>query len=257
MPDQGDIFGSDQTLTNQTPVINATPTKSDTLSEQVALLVGEGRKYKTVDELAKAYVAADDFMERLKTENATLREDVAKGATLDQVLKRLEGNTQTSTQDQSGKTTPTGLTAKDVAAIVAQQVSGMETQRTHEANLRKADAEMKTLFGEKAQETFAKEASTPEMKQALMALAAVSPDKFVALFRPQATSSGTTDTKTSVNTAALNGLNDSGRGADPTAQEFYSNLRKTKPSVYYSSAMQLQMNKAAQDNPKQFFGRDI
>lgn len=249
-----DIFSSasDQDTQNQTET-NTAVQKVDTLPETVALLVGEGRKYKNVEDLAKAYLAADDFLEKLKGENATLREEVAKGATLNDVLKRLDGS-QTQRPDKDDKTTSSGLSADDVAKIVQQQITGLETARTQAANLKKADAEMKTLFGDKAKEVFEKEASTPEMKKALMSLAAVSPEKFVALFKPQG-GSGSTDSKTSVNTAAMNGTNASGRVADPQCKEFYDELRRKNPRSYYSSSIQLQMNKAAVANPNMFFNR--
>jgi len=39
------------------------------------------------------------------------------------------------------------------------------------------------MFGSKATEVFEKEASTPELRDALIKLAEVSPDKFIAIFK--------------------------------------------------------------------------
>lgn len=254
MPDQGTIFRGDS---SQQQPATTTTTQGDPLPESVALLVGEGRKYKTIEELAKAYVNIDGFAETLKSENAALKEDAKKAATLDEVLKRLEVKADNSTQDQRAQTTQSGLSVADVATIVQQQITGRETQRTQEANLLKADTEMRKLFGDKAEEVFRKEAATPDMKKALMALAAVAPDKFVALFQPATTGGTTTDNSSVVNTAALTGGNVSGRVADPGCKEFYDNLRRTKPAHYYSSAVQSTMNKVAVDNPRHFFNRDL
>lgn len=217
------------------------------------MLVGEGRKYQTVEQLAKAYMQADEFIETLKGENSQLREEVQKGATLDDVMKRLEAKPSGGT-DQSAKTTQSGLSAEQVVSIVRAQLTGLETERTQQANLVKADAELKKLFGEKAKEMFEREAPTPELKKALMSLASVSPEKFVALFVPKGQQQ-TTDNSTSVNTAALQGAAASGREADPTCKEFYDNLRRKEPRKYYSQAVQIQMNKAAVANPNKFFGR--
>lgn len=248
------IFGSDQTPANQTPETKTTTAQGDTLSESVALLVGEGRKYKTIDDLAKAYLNADEFVEKLKSENSTLREEVAKAKTLDEVLERLKEQPSTSAQDQGEKKSGSAaLSAQDVAKIVSDTLTGMETQRTRDSNLLKADAAMKKLFGDKAAEVFAKEASTPQMKKALMDLASVSPEKFVALFAPAKSGGTQVDSTTRVNTGAMDVESVSGRAADPDCKEFYDELRRNKPNVYYSSAIQSQMNKAAVANRAKFF----
>jgi len=44
----------------------------------VADLVGEGKKFQTVDELAKGKLEADQFIEQLKKENALVREQMAE-----------------------------------------------------------------------------------------------------------------------------------------------------------------------------------
>ena len=259
MSDKGMFASSDQ---SQSPEVKqevpAIQTQGDTQS-QVAILVGEGRKYKTVEELAKAYLASDGFIEKLKGENSVLRTEVAKAQTLDQVLERLKQDQGSAARDQGASKvdvsqgTP-GLTQTDVAAIVARTLTGMETARTRETNLKTADAEMRKLFGDKAEEMFKKEASTPEMRKALTDLASVSPDKFVALFRPVTQAGSTVDHGTAVNSAALGNEQASGRAADPGCKEFYDHLRRTKPASYYSQAMQHQMNKVAVDAPNKFFG---
>jgi hypothetical protein len=245
------IFGEDNSQAKSTETPAA---QGDSLPESVATLVGEGRKYKTVDELAKAYLHMDEFAEKLKSENATLRDEVSKAKTVDDVLKRLEAKPSASVQDPDDKKGSTaGLSVQDVAKIVSDTLSGLETQRSRNANLLKADAAMKAIFGDKAGEVFAKEASTPEMKKTLMDLASVSPEKFVALFAPAKSGGGSqVDSKTSVNTGALDTRSVSGREADPMCKEYYDALRRKDPRAYYSSAIQLQMNKAAVGNEKFF-----
>lgn len=231
----------------------ATTTSSDTTSP-VAVLVGEGRKYKDVDGLAKAYIEADGFIAQLKTELAELREKAASAKTIDDVMERLKAEQQAgASTDRDDKTSTSGLTPTDVRQIVSDAIKGNETVKQRQANLAKADAEMRKLFGDKAEEMFKQEASTPEMREALTQLASVSPDKFVALFSGQQRQGNAADSKTSVNTAALQNNMDSGRVTDEQCQEYYDNLRKTKPKEYYSSAVQLQMNRAAVANPDKFF----
>lgn len=252
--------GSDQNPpSNQTPDPKTSNDTGDTSAQTLALLVGEGRKYKTVEALVKAHVHLDEFAETLKGENAKLREDVAKAKTFDEVLERLKAEPSTDAHDRGDKKAAAnggGLSAQDVAKIVSDTLTGMETQRTRQSNLAKADAAMKQLFGDKATEVFQKEAGTPEMKQALIDLASVSPEKFVAIFAPaKGQSGGQVDSKTSVNTGALENFNASGRVADSGCKEFYDEMRRKNPQSYYSSTIQLQMNKAATANPDKFFNR--
>lgn len=247
------VFSSDKSVV---PVVDTSKTPGDTgAASKLAILVGEGRKYKTPDDLANAYLEADGFMERLKAENVALREQGKASKTIDDVLQRLEQQ-KASTQDKGADKAQQGLTADSIAKIVRETVTGLETEKSSNANLQRADAALKKLYGDKAGEVFAKEANTPEKKAALTQLASIDPDKFVKLFSPGTQDAGTrTDAGGTVNTAALDQTNNSARAADAGCKEFYSVLRKTKPSEYYSQAVQLKMNRAAVADPDKFFGK--
>lgn len=253
MTAQDTIFKSDQDDSSKQTSQNTNDTSSN-----LATLVGDARKYKTPDDLAKAYIHLDEFSEQLKAENAKLREQVAQSKTVEDVLNRLNAEDRQNTQDQGGKKTDRGssLSATDVATIVREQLTGLETARSRQANLMKADAAMREAFGDKAAEMFQKEAATPEMKKALMELASVSPEKFVALFHKGAAapSGQQVDSKTVVNTAAMDNVSQAGRDADPGCKEYYTKLRKEKPTLYYSHAIQLQMAKAAENRAKFYPG---
>jgi hypothetical protein len=256
MADQPSVFGSDKT---PTPEANIPGTTSKTPDSPVAILVGEGRKYKSHDDLAKAYLEADGFIERLKEENAALREKAAAAKTIDDVLSRIE-QPKASAGDNSDRTNPSGLTADAIAKIVSDTVTGLETTKVRQSNMLKADAALKKLYGEKAKEVFDAQASTPETRAALMQLAQVDPDKFVKLFNPSASASGSqTDSGSSVNTAALADTNQSARVMDPNTKEYFDAMRKDpkRRKDYYSAAVQLAMHKAAQANPEKYFGRKI
>jgi hypothetical protein len=250
------VFGSDQTQT-PTPEANTSKTGSDTTDTPLAILVGEGRKYKSVEELAKATLHLDDFAEKLKSENAQLRDEVKKAKTIDEVLQRLE-QPKASTQDQGADEGRKGLTADAIAKIVDSVLTGRETAKSRYENQLKADAELKKLYGEKAGEVFAKHADTPEKKKALTELASVDPTTFVKLFSPGTQAQSTrTDTGTTVNTAALEQTNQSGRAMDSGTKEFYDAMRRKEPRKYYSQAVQAEMSKAAHANPEKFFGRKL
>src|SRR5690606_26975993 len=86
---------------NGNPVTEPTPAPVTT-QEQAAidLLVGEDKKYKTVEDLAKSRLEADEFIERLKRENAEMRGTLSeKEAEYERILKaRQESSTTQPTQ---------------------------------------------------------------------------------------------------------------------------------------------------------------
>lgn len=53
-------------------------------------LVGEGKKYKTADEAAKALLEKDRFIDQLQTENATARQELRSRTSLEDVVNQLK-----------------------------------------------------------------------------------------------------------------------------------------------------------------------
>lgn len=235
---------------------NSTDTDSKTdasTGELLEILVGEGKKYKTPNELAKAYMSADDFIEKLKEENRELREKMSSAKTLEDVLSKLE-RTPTGSDKPDTSTLAEGMSATDIAHLVRNTVTGLETEKTKRANLLKADSKMKALFGDKAAEKYKEAAPTKEQHEALMMLASIDPDKFIKLFESVEKPSTTqTDTSGSSNTIITTTGGD--RTKTPGTKPYYDALRREKPSLYYSQAIQLEMDAAARRDPDKFYGR--
>lgn len=257
------IFNADQATQNSViegaDTNDTSTTTTQAIPESVSLLVGEGRKYKTLDDLAKAYLNADSFIEQLKAENQELRTKSVEAKTIDEVLERLSANqvnaAQATASDQVSSTN--GLSAVDVAKIVEQTVTGMETAKTRQGNLLKADQAMKAAFGDKATEVYASVAKTPELNEAYMKLAAVDPEQFVALFtsKQSSTSQGSqVDSGSSVNTTMTYTSGNNVRENTQGTKEYYAKIRRNEPAKYYSQQIQLEMNKAATSDPKKYFG---
>ena len=258
-PDQGTIFQADQATQQPADTATSQPSPTSdapqTQSEMVAALVGEGKKYKTIDDLAKAYINADDFIEQLKAENRELKERVTATKTIDDVLERLK---QQQSQPVDQPATGQHIAPSDLAKLVEQTVTGLETKKQRESNLLKADAKMREVFGEKAAEEFAKVAVTPDLKKVYMELAAVDPDKFVGLFTggnvPKNTASA--DVSGGVNTTVnYSTTNQGGRANTPGTKEFYDNVRRSNPALYYSQDFQLKMDQTVRNNPNLYYGK--
>lgn len=233
MTNEQNIFeGQDQ---GQSP---APKTEGDSL---LTALVGDKQKYRSVEDLAKAYVNADGFIEQLKEENKKLREEVTKAKTVDEALQQLQQK-----QQEEQKPTPSeSMTAEQIAAIVDQRLTGLESAKTREQNMLKADKLMREKFGEKAMEVFSSVAVGPK-RAVLTELAATDPDMFVALFVEKAPVQATPDTGSFV-------APPSGAQRAEWSKSWVAEIRKKEPNRYYSQEFQIELQKRVIANPGSYF----
>lgn len=227
-----------------------TPAAATTDAPLFQALVGETQKYKTPDDLAKAYNNADQFIETLKEENRKLREQATQAKTIDEVLERM--SKQGSTQEDDNPPTP-GLTPDVVQQLVEKTLEGRKQQDTRTGNLLKADHLMKEKFGEKAAEVFKLRAQSPEKAKILMELAANDPDEFVNLFTGNASVISNSMDTGSVNTTSV-ASNSGNRGSMEGTKEWATKVRKEDPNRYWSQEFQYKLQQTVSKNPSLYFG---
>jgi hypothetical protein len=211
-------------------------------------LVGEGQKYKSVDELAKAYANADSFIEQLKAENLKLREMANKAKTIDEVLERL----QQRNVPEDDTPAVSGIKPEDVQRLVEQTLVSRESQSKREQNLLLADKLLKDKFGEKATEMFKAKANSPEKAKVLMELAAADPQEFASLFAGGAPAPSNNMDASSYNTTNVS--SNSNRAAVAGTREWATEIRKKDPSKYWSHEFQYELQKMVTKNPSLYFG---
>lgn len=222
----------------------------DLLSE----LVGEGKKYKTSEDLARSRLEADKHIAKIELENRELRDKVASAKGVEDVLAAVQAKTasvENPTEIQEFHQRPqAGISADEVAQIVEAKLTGLETAKQKSANLKRANDLMVQMFGEKAKDVFGKE---PEAtREALTKLAEVDPDRFASFFKKEAP--GSVVDAGGRNTAAIN-TNTSG-SVEPGTRAYYASMRKKDPSAYYSPRIQLEMHEMALRDPAKYFGKD-
>lgn len=213
-------------------------------------LVGETQKYKTPDDLAKAYNNADQFIETLKEENRKLREQAASAKTIDEVLERMS---KQSGAPEADNPTVQGITPDAVQQLVEKTLEGRKQQETKNGNLIKADSLMKEKFGEKAELVFKQKASTPEKAKILMELAANDPLEFVSLFAGTQLPSNNFDTG-SMNTTSV-ASNGGDRSKVEGTKEWAAKVRKDDPNTYWSQEFQYKLQQTVSKNPTLYFGQ--
>ena len=234
--------------------------RKETPKDLISELVGEGKKYKTTEDLARGRLEADIHIKRLEEEAKVLRDQVAAAKSVDDILAAIQAKaasegTPLEPKDEGvdTKVLPSaGLTAEQVAKIVAEQLKGSETAKQKEVNRQKSNDLMKQMFGDRAQEKFNSKATSPELRATLVQLAEVNPTDFISLFKEQGTQS-VVDSGSHLN--VLNVPNTTG-SAEQGTQLYYSEMRKKNPKQYYSPAVQLEMHNAAMKDPNRYFGRN-
>ena len=122
-----DVFGGDD---------NATP-EGTTLSD----LVGEGRKFASIDDLAKGKLEADKFIEQLKNELKNTREqmtqleqEAAKKATVDDLLRAVK---QANSKSEEQGASP--ISEEKLQEMVSSIMDGRHEKQTRLANYQQAN----------------------------------------------------------------------------------------------------------------------
>lgn len=226
-------------------------------------LVGPGKKFASVADLAKGKLAADSFVKKLTDENAQMRTliaDLSNKADSSEAINKLVEHLMKAPSASAGNPPPpngadasnnsqnnqVGLTRADVVALLKQS----EREKVAQANRAEANKKLHSMFGEKAPTVIAAKAKDLGLSvESLKALAESSPKAFSAMLgldteapsssasRPGASGRG------SANPAALfnKGLPNSGeRGA-----KYYAKLKDEMGIRKFvtDSRIQLQMHK--------------
>lgn len=198
MSDQDDnIFSGDKPQEAAPAVIN--PPSEFVMPDLVADLIGDGRKYKTIEDALKSIPNAQAHIEKIEGENAELRISSEKVSNIDSMLEKIEAN-----QNQ-GTTTPTvEFDPNSVAAIVDDRLKLKDEQNAKNLNTQSVIDAMRNQYGEKASETFNRAATDNGLSVAeLNALCQTSPKAALKLIGVNETVSLPLTSNGSVNTESL------------------------------------------------------
>lgn len=241
------VFSSASQENEQTTnVFEEKPSAGGDDKNYLAELVGEGRKFKTVDDLARGKAESDRFISKLQQELDELRKEVEKQDYASELLAKLQEKnkaTDTSTVINTGKENEkpnsSNLSESDVKALVTNLLTEQEKKNTASQNITKASQELSKRWGEKAGEVLKTKAQEIGMSvERLQEMAAESPTAFLKLV--DATESAPSNPnlpKSKVNTEQFSS---SGTERDWT---YYQNLRRESKRKYFSAEVQRQMFK--------------
>lgn len=206
-------------------------------------LVGEGKKYTDQRAAGRALMEKDLFIERLKRENAGIRQELSSRAAIEDTLKKIDEKIQPRetppnhggdrvVEQQAPTVDPQTLEAK-----IAELMNQRDTQRTLESNERAVQDRLRKVFGDNYQTHVSQKASelgvgteflsdlARRQPQAFFAILGVDENKPIdrQVVPPQATFRPT---------SGANGMK---------TYSYYENIRKTNPSEYWKPAVQNEM----------------
>ncbi len=226
---------------NQTESTDQTGSNETSLFET---LVGEGKKFKTAEDLARAKINSDNFIEQLKEEPKQLREDLNRLASELELLKKVNG---APTAQSQGNTTPVETPKDqefDLDARIRESLQKVSSEEKARNNLAQVNDAMVKLYGDasKAHEVLSTKAQELGVGvEFLKDIAARSPTAFFQTVGIQESPrSEQVGNRSTVNTGAT-----SQTGIKANTYAWYQQLRKDNPVLYNSPKMKNQMMKDA------------
>lgn len=219
----------------------------DPASVTFETLVGEDKKYKTPDDIARAKVHADLTIAQRERENRELREELDRRLSAEELLARAR-QAPNGTVQNNPPVTPTEPTAPkvpegdDLAARIREITRAEREQEIRETNLTQSVDKLVEVYGSEDRANQAVRAKAQELGVSvewLQSAAAQSPKAFLSYFNVDQAPKPTTPASSSdVNTAALR--HNTG-GVKEGTYAYYAAMRKENPRLYYTPATQNKM----------------
>jgi hypothetical protein len=236
---QDTLFGGDKP---QTPTVDET-------KNYVEELVGEGKKFKDLEALARSVLHKDAFIEQLKSETAGLREDLNTRLKMEDFLAKLNPPAQDpapGNQTAPPSTEKTATTREDILKLLDERDAALARQR----NLNEAKATLEKNFGPNYASRVREIATQLGADEAFLNnLAATNP---AALYKLVGVGERRQEGFEAPPRGASPGFTPTGKAKN---YAYYENLRKENASQYWSPATQNEMFREAERQGDAFYSK--
>lgn len=210
-------------------------------------LVGEGKKFKDPDALAKGKLEADHHIANLEKELSDMRAELQGRLSMEELLDKVQTRTSNDevtppnplnvrTDEQED-----GLVSRDLAKEVRALVEAERKKERREANVSSAKAELKKRFGADYNSKLQNIADSLEVSVNMLSdMAATSPAGFIKLIDSVAKP----DKDISIPNTQIDTNRDRKEFTSKNAA-YYKELRRSDPKTYWSKHNQVEMNREA------------
>lgn len=208
-------------------------------------LVGDGKKYKTVEELAYAKMHADATIEQFKTEQNELRNELQTRLNLEKFLDQLktsvprQSNDDLHQDDREQQQDKSVMSSEELERLVVTKLNQLESQKSATQNITTVKNKLREVYGPNyAQKLKSQAAELGMTEQELQAVAARSPSaafKLLGVDDRAQVDNFTTPPRSQVMTLP--------RG-EKRGFNYYENIRKSNIHEYFSPKIQNEMFEA-------------
>lgn len=211
-------------------------------------LVGDGKKFKSVEDLARGKAEADLYIETLNKRADQLREDYIKmreeataQAKLQDLIDRLENRTTPQLPAESPERQPTpSFDVSKLPSLIREESIKLESERKADANFKAVQNKLKEQFGHNVQQVLQDRMNSLDLSiEDINSLARKSPTAFyntLGLNNTQPQESLIAPPRSS------NNVGFQPRGETKRTWSYYENLRKSNPKIYYDPKIANQMH---------------
>lgn len=224
-------------------------------------LVGEGKKFKDNEALARAKAESDRFILQLQKEQKEFREELNKRMTMQQVLEQLQKERGTTTPSTTGtpvtpdptSPTDTALKETDLDKLLEQKLEQLTVRKQREQNFENVKTRLVEVFGNSASAELDKR--TKELgltREFVNRLAHESPVALYATLginEPQRTEKTLFDT-TPPRTQVTGFTPSAGPRKD---YKYYQKMRRENMNSFLSAATQIEMFEQAKQQGDKFY----
>jgi hypothetical protein len=214
-------------------------------------LVGEGKKFKTVEELARGKAEADLYIETVNKRSDQLREDYLKlretantQAKLEDLLARLENAPQRQEPSLQLPAEPVQATPQfdpsKLDSLIDRRVEQREAQMKADANFRTVQNKLKEQFGNSYQTVLQDRMNFLNLStEDVDTLARKSPS---ALYNALGLGGTTQDSLMSPPRSTTNSAGFRPQGEPKRTWSYYQDMKKKDPKAYYDPKIANQMH---------------
>jgi hypothetical protein len=227
------------------------PFKTANEPNYLAELVGEGKKFATIEDLAKGKWHSDTMIETLKAEIEVERQKANNGANVKALLdelKRAQGNNDDTNGQPNGQSQE-NPTPVNVEEIVLETLKKSKLEETIQSNKNKVINKITEVWGADAGKELKRSADALGISVTeLNDIAQKSPEAFFRLTGLDADRTPSSGTTVPTSTVRLGGPASKVRDA-----KFYRELKQSNPKLYNDPKTKVQMHRDAIDLGEAYF----
>lgn len=214
-------------------------------------LVGEGRKFRDNQALAKAKVDSDNYIRTLESkidqilaDHTQLQSDYRARASLEELLQKLDAAQSNAQPEVKQEQQQPQISTNDISELVQKQIRASEQEKLQQGNMRYVQQKLTEHYGERFQNAFKQQVDNLGLSEEFVTdLAKNHPEvllRTIGVGQQQQSDGFQAPPRSSQRSDSF-----SPRGPKKRTWSYYQEMKKNDPKSYYSKENTVQMHKDA------------